>query len=106
MRDVLARPVRRRPRPTERLAQMLHTKFREEGREVTGVRGSVAKGYYRTSPFADCYRWTAFCNCGNLVLSIDSFDTVRRCLSYGFTLDKRTGAGYDATANPKPSNKN
>lgn len=69
-----------------RLAKRLEKEFRALGRDVKVDFFTVAKGWWRSSPFADCYRWEAFATerfaIHSSQITIGSYDTMTAILKH------------------------
>lgn len=87
-----------------RLARRVeHAFLTQHGMQVTCDPAAIefAKGFYRSSPHADTYRWTARCNVDGLGVgpSVDSYDTATECARLGVTIDYLPHhRGWEATA--------
>lgn len=56
-----------------------------------------ATGYWRSSPYADVYRWEGNCarpGAPNLRVPIASWDTMTACVRRGFTVSKDVSSSY------------
>ena len=52
------------------------------------VKLSPAEGYWRSSPFADTYRWEGRCREGVLLRCIYSWDTMTQCVKMGIRIER------------------
>jgi hypothetical protein len=69
-------------RTARRLAEMIE----KLGYEVLDLR--PAKGYWRSSPFADCYRWEALLKKKNgLELNYGCWEPMTKCVKQGIEID-------------------
>lgn len=71
---------------SRRLAKRLEREFEALGRTVVVDFFVIAQGYWRISPFADCYRWECFATEGvdgvERKLTIGSYETMTDILKF------------------------
>ncbi len=90
-----------------RLAKRIEEAFlRQEGLEVFCDPHAIdfPRGWYRTSRFADCYRWSAPCKFKGMENgpTVDGFDTATDCAKHGVSMFP-SGIGWEATSLAKES---
>lgn len=82
-----------------RMKWKLATMLRAEGFDVRPEDIVDAKGHWRTSPYADVYRWEATAKINGHICSIDSWDTMTDCIK-GFTVEEEHPWSYMVHARP------
>ena len=80
---------------SERLVKLLEDALRLEGIEPFAVTIYAATGFYRTSPWADGYRWTGHCN--NYLYSFDGVSRMTDCCRYGIKMEQE-GTNFEVYA--------
>lgn len=79
-----------------RTGDKLKKLLRAEGFEVTLL--TPAQGYWRSSPFADCYRWKALAMHKGVQVALGCWETMTECARNGVTVNPDGAACYTVTA--------
>lgn len=81
--------------------------FLAEGFVVKEEEIYPAKGHYRSSPYADCFRWEAFGHAvgGGPTVYFTSWTTMTLCVKRGIVLTKDNPTSFDVSAKAEDGQK-